>query len=681
MTHVRSEILAGLPSTHIEWPNGPEMEEGLHREWLVTNGLGGYASGTLLGGNTRRYHGLFVPNLPGRGRMVLLARIAEEVASGGGARVRLDAEEHADGTLLAPGAKHLRAFRLWGLLPEWEFEIGRSRMRRRIVMVHGENTVIVAYELLSGPELELRLRPFVVYRFHELPSGEFGEAPVVRIQGPRIELRASPEAPWLRIQAGSDCAVPFVSLRTQSPRLLYRVERNRELDHFEVQESPGYFECLLTSQRALTIAATVEPWEVFQGEMADRFDLELEREKKLLEHAKSRTAESVAARLTLAADQFIMDPVGRPSDEAWARATGQSARSVIAGFHWFADWGRDTMISLEGLALLTGRTREAASILRTFQHYVQNGLIPNLFPEGNRAGLYHTADATLWYFHAIGRYLAATGDLLLLRDLFGTLEEIVSRHTQGTLFGIGVDPADGLLRQGAEGYQLTWMDAKVEGWVVTPRRGKTVEINALWYHALSLMSAWAQQLGQDPSRYGDLARRTYDSFNRRFWNEKEGCLFDVVDGERGDDPAIRPNQIFAVSLPHAVLRPDRWKPVLERVRQELLTPFGMRTLSPRHPDYRSHYDGDLRARDAAYHQGTVWPWLIGHFIDAWLKVRSDRTEARGLLSGLEESLHDICIGQLGEIFDATEPFRPRGAVAQAWSVAEFFRAWVNTRDA
>jgi predicted glycogen debranching enzyme len=339
------------------------------------------------------------------------------------------------------------------------------------------------------------------------------------------------------------------------------------------------------------------------------------------------------------------------------------------------------MISLEGLTLVTGRQEEAGYIVRTFAHYVRDGLIPNLFPEGEKEGLYHTADATLWFFHALDRYLKATGDRVTLRRLLPKLQDIVEHHLRGTRFGIGVDPEDGLLKQGAPGYQLTWMDAKVGDWVVTPRRGKAVEINGLWYNALKLLEGWVRaEKGEAEARpLAEHAEKARRSFNRRFWYEKGGYLYDVVDGESGDDPACRPNQLIAFSLEQPVLDGSRWKPVLEVVKAQLLTPVGLRSLSPLHPDYKARYFGDLRARDAAYHQGTVWAWLIGPFLDAWVKVHpEDRVGARRFLEGFVSELGDACIGSISEVFDAEPPFTTRGCVAQAWSVAEVLRCWVKT---
>jgi predicted glycogen debranching enzyme len=389
--------------------------------------------------------------------------------------------------------------------------------------------------------------------------------------------------------------------------------------------------------------------------------------------------EGIPAELVLAADQFVITPAGRTEETARAHAYGDEVRTVIAGYHWFTDWGRDTMISLEGLTLTTGRYVEAGYILRTFAHYVRDGLIPNMFPEGQREGLYHTADATLWFFHAIDRYVQTARDTLTLALLYPILKQIIDAHIRGTRFGIHVDERDGLLTQGADEVQLTWMDAKVDGWVVTPRRGKAVEINALWFNALRLMQRWAAGFGDDAAAYGARADLAQRSFNDRFWFADGGYLFDIVDAEGGgDDPKCRPNQVLAIALPHPVLVPERWAAVMAIVRERLLTPVGLRSLAPGDHDYKAQYFGDLRTRDAAYHQGTVWAWLVGPFIDAWLKVYPDDIAgARQALEGLVPHLDQACIGSISEVFDAEPPFTPRGCIAQAWSVAEFLRAWIK----
>jgi predicted glycogen debranching enzyme len=337
------------------------------------------------------------------------------------------------------------------------------------------------------------------------------------------------------------------------------------------------------------------------------------------------------------------------------------------------------MIALEGLTLATGRTREAASILRTFAQYVRDGLLPNMFPAGSNEGLYHTADATLWFFHALDRYHRATGDDALLARLLPTMLAIAEHHRRGTRYGIGVDAADGLLRQGAEGYQLTWMDAKCDGWVVTPRRGKAVEINALWFNALSVLAGWLRHGGEAAAADGFAAEaaRVRAAFNRRFWHAGGGYLYDVVDGPDGDSAECRPNQLFAIALPHAALDEAHWDAVLDVVRQRLLTPVGLRSLAPGSAHYAPRYFGALRERDAAYHQGTVWAWLIGPWLDAWRKRHPDDTVgARAVLEPLAAHLADYGVGSIAEIFDAEPPYTPRGCIAQAWSVAEALRHWV-----
>jgi predicted glycogen debranching enzyme len=465
------------------------------------------------------------------------------------------------------------------------------------------------------------------------------------------------------------------------PNVLYRVEESRGYEASGTLWSPGYFRADLDRDHDVTVVASAEPWEHLQAlRPPQALGADRERRTRLIRGAHPLAREGPAAELVLAADQFVITP-RRPEDTARQRAVGEEARSIIAGYHWFTEWGRDTMISLEGLTLVTGRPTDAGWILRTFAEYVRDGLLPNLFPEGDSEGLYHTADATLWFFHAIDRYVETSGDRGILESLLPRLVEIVEHHLKGTHFGIGVDERDGLLRQGAPGYALTWMDAKIGDWVVTPRRGKAVEINALWYNALRLLQAWIRE-GHGDAAAGwveEHAARAHRSFNARFWYEPGGYLYDIVDGESGDDDACRPNQILAFSLRYPVLDSARWLPVLEVVRRELLTPVGLRSLSPSHPEYKARYDGDLRARDAAYHQGTVWAWLIGPFVDAWLRVHpDDRAGARRLLDGLIDHLGQAGVGSVSEVFDAEAPFTPRGCIAQAWSVAEVIRSWART---
>jgi predicted glycogen debranching enzyme len=679
----------------IPWPEEGHTgwAEILSREWLVTNGLGGYASGTVCGVPTRRFHGLLVAALPAPyGRMMLFNHVTEEVVRQDGRSFSIGGEEREEGkdrTAPLPGTDHLREFRLESGLPVWSYDLDGLVLEKRVVLPYGQNTVHLHYRLGAEPDprpvsapVRVRVRPQVHIRPHEAPLDSPGRDPyVLTVQGDRYEVSLGPRLPALRLCLRG-VRSRFICEPQRLPDVLYRVEESRGYDAKGTLWSPGVFEFDLTGAEEATLAASTEPWEAIEAlHPAEVLRFERRRRQYLVECARIPAEDPVAADLVVGADQFVITPAGRVEDVARAQAQGDEVRTVIAGYHWFTDWGRDTMISLPGLTLVTGRHQEARWILRTFAHYVRDGLIPNLFPEGENQGLYHTADATLWFFNAIDRYLAATGDRLTLRLLLPTLVDIVEHHLRGTRFGIGVDSRDGLLGQGQEGYQLTWMDAKVDGWVVTPRRGKAVEINALWYNALCLLAGWlAEEQGERAAApLREDAARARESFNRRFWYAEGGYLYDVVDGETGDDPACRPNQIFAISLACPVLDQDRWAAVMDVVTRRLLTPVGLRSLAPGHADYKPRYDGDLRARDAAYHQGTVWGWLIGPYVDAWLKLHpGQHAQARALLQGFVPELGRACIGSISEVFDAEEPYTPRGCVAQAWSVAEVLRCWVKT---
>jgi predicted glycogen debranching enzyme len=656
----------------------------LIREWLVTNGLGGYASASVSGACTRRYHGLLIAALPAPlGRMVMLSHFAEEIALPDETVVDFSGEDLTEEHIRLPSAQFLTEFRLEAGLPVWRYDIHGCTIEKRLWMPHLQNTVHVSYKLLCDNGLiRLRLRPSMHFREHEAPvSVPLHGHYKVQASGDQYEIFTDPPIPPLRFHLHGPHS-GFVLEGGKFKTMFYRIEQSRGYDCRGTLWSPGYLRTTLRSGETFTVIASTEPWETILAlDPEDAIYREQIRRRKLLEGARPEVRTGWPAELVLAADQFLITPSTRVGDAARAHAAGDEVRTVIAGYHWFTDWGRDTMISLEGLTLATGRHLEAGYIIRTFAHYVRDGLIPNMFPEGENKGLYHTADATLWYFHAIEKYLAATGDRNTLRQLLPKLVDIIDHHVRGTRFGIGVDGNDGLLRQGEEGYQLTWMDAKVGDWVVTPRRGKAVEINALWYNALRLLENWIrEETGEGAARkYQDLAARTYESFNRRFWYEEGGYLYDVIDGETGDDAALRPNQLFSFSLSYPVLEPVRWKSVLDVVERHLLTPHGLRSLAPNHPDYKPQYYGDLRSRDAAYHQGTVWAWLIGPFIDAWLRVYPDDFDrARTFLDGFRAHLGEACIGSISEVFDAAPPFIPRGCVAQAWSVAEVLRCWVKT---
>ncbi len=666
----------------IGWKRGEPLETQLTREWLVTNGVGGYASGTIGGACTRRFHGKLVAALPTPlGRFMMLNHLEEWVTGPNGLSYRLSGDEHGGGKEIRfPEPDFLEEFVLENGLPVWRYSKSGIRIEKRVLMPHQQNSTYIIYQLLEAPgPVTLHLRPSLKFRPHEgMLSEPLSDAWTIRAVGREVEITDGSNVSPLRMMVLGEEA-RFVHDERKLTHLIYRLERSRGYEYEGALWSPGVVTIdIAPGGHAVGLIASVEPWDVVRAlTVAEACEAEHARRSKLLSMAGGVGNENVSAQLVLAADQFLIRPGTRWADTARALAIGDEPHTVIAGYHWFTDWGRDTMISLEGLTLVTGRYREAGSILRTFASYIRDGLIPNLFPEGDNAGLYHTADATMWFFHAVRRYVDATGDRETLRALLPRLVDIIDRHVAGTLFNIGVDPADGLLRQGAEGFQLTWMDAKVDGWVVTPRRGKAVEINALFYNALRIAQQFLADSGDSGTekRMQQLADRVQASFNERFWYADGQYLYDVIDGENGgNDPALRPNQIFALALDYPVLDRARWQRVVDVVREALLTPVGLRSLARSHPDYKAAYDGDLRSRDAAYHQGTVWSWLIGPFINAWLRVRpDDRAGALALLDGFNPHLGDACIGTISEVFDAEPPYHPRGCAAQAWSVAEVLR--------
>ncbi|HSP34092.1 MAG TPA: amylo-alpha-1,6-glucosidase, partial [Thermoanaerobaculia bacterium] len=574
-----------MPSGHtfpmqVGWNRGDPDEALLEREWLVTNGLGGYASGTIGGAATRRFHGKLIAALPAPlGRFMMFNHLEEWIDDGRGLQFRLSSDEHGS-RARDPEPDFLQEFRLEAGLPVWRYAKNGLRIEKRVVMPHQQNTTYIVYRLLdSNRPVTLNLRPSLKFRPHEGTLNEqVATSWDIDMRGRDIEICDGRDAPPLRVVLVGDNARLVYDERLLE-QVIYRVEKSRGYEYEGPLWSPGVIQAWLEPGEPAGIIASVEPWDVVHALSVDEaFAAELARRERLL--SISGAEDPFAAQLVLAADQFLIRAGTRSGDAARAAATGDEPRTVIAGYPWFTDWGRDTMISLEGLTLVTKRHREAGNILRTFASYIRDGLIPNLFPEGERGGLYHTADATMWFFHAVKKYFDYTGDHETLRLLLPKMVDIIEQHVRGTDFNIHVDPVDGLLSQGAAGYQLTWMDAKVGDWVVTPRRGKAVEINALYYNALCILRDFLVEAGDraTAARMNDLAERARASFNAKFWNTECGCLFDVVDAEGGgNDPAIRPNQIFTVSLPHPVLDESRWRAVVGVVREKLLTPVGLRS--------------------------------------------------------------------------------------------------------
>jgi predicted glycogen debranching enzyme len=678
-----------------------DVTAGLEREWLVTNGLGGYASGSILGATTRGYHGLLVAALrPPVERFVLVTKTDEEIAFPDGPVLHLGVNEYEDGTINPQGQIYLASFALEGDIPCFTYQLAPDlRLEKRVWMEYGENTTYVQYILRDSSEQEMRdqpllltILPFCLYRdHHSITQGRADWHFQVESLGNGCQVRANAEALPYRLWLGREAM--FTPSGQWYWHVRHRHDQARGLNSVEDVYQPGTLRVPLRPDVRVTLVLSAEQQPALalgsprhEEYVAQALRRHQRRIKQLLDIADRSTTnlakrDPVHARLVLAADQFIVtrpQPGERQNGAASVHLSPDS-KTIIAGYPWFTDWGRDSMISLPGLLLCTGRYSEARGLLKAFISYAHKGLIPNRFPDRGEEPEYNTADATLWLFSALHNYLTVTNDRSLLKDLFPRLVEIIQWHQQGTSFGIGMDPEDGLLRAGASGLQLTWMDAKIDGWVVTPRRGKPVEVNALWYCALACMEKWAVDLSIDAFQYGQLRSRVERSFTSRFWYAKGGYLYDVVDvdGIAGqNDASLRPNQLLAASLSHHLLSQERARSILRQVTDHLLTPLGLRTLSPQDPAYHVSFNGNPLHRDSAYHQGTAWPWLLGSYVDVHMRVHHDCTALLPLLTPLVRHLWEACLGTVSEIAEPEQPFTAAGCCAQAWSVAELLRIWL-----
>ena len=639
------------------------LDSALRREWLETNGIGGFASGAINGCNTRRYHGLLVAaTKPPVGRFVLLSKL-EETLTVNGRAYELSTNRYP-GVVHPQGFRFLTQFRL-DPFPIFTFSVDGVELEKELFMVHGQNTTIIKYQLINAPSaarVQLELRPLIAFRDYHNLTHENG-AINGRVDTQRELIRVSPYDGLPSLYLAND-AVEIERTRHWYRNFEYDAERERGLDFQEDLFNPCVLRFDLNQRPTATLIASTERQNV---DAARRYEHnEVVRRRQIAEHAPVK--DDFITSLTSAADQYIV--------------SRGDQNSVIAGYHWFSDWGRDTMIALPGLTLPTGRFDIARSILRTFAQHVDQGMLPNRFPDAGETPEYNTVDATLWFFEAVRAYHAYTGDLAFVQqEPYPVLTDIINWHVRGTRYGIKLDTA-GLLNSGEPGVQLTWMDAKVGDWVVTPRHGKPVEIQALWYNAICIMEELAALAGDETGRrrYNNMAALTKWSFNHLFWNQSGGYLYDVVNGGPPDG-SIRPNQIFAVSLPYSMLSPERAKRVVAVVQEHLLTPYGLRSLAPSDPQYHGRYTGDGASRDGAYHQGTVWPWLMGPFISAHIKInggsKAARRQAEEWLAPLQEHLADGGLGHISEIFDGDGTHRPVGCIGQAWSIAEVLRAGVE----
>lgn len=667
-------------SIHLPERSCAGVQTALEREWLVTNGLGGFAAGTVAGALTRRYHGLLIAALhPPVARRLLVAKL-DETARVDGEAFPLYTNIWQTGVEQPAGCQFLRCFDLAEGVPTWTFELGPARLIKQIWMEPGQNVTFVRYALArAAPRLVLSCRLLVNDRdYHHLVGR--GQR-VFRVQAAGADLEIRP--PECRVPVHVRCVGgPGLELEWHLDCAWCRgfhlpVEAGRGQDHLEDHLAIGHCDVTLRPGRTVTFRFAAGSAE---GEN-ERRALARHRRRvraRLDEWAtrwrgRARAGSAPLGQLVLAADQFV---VARPSPEE------PDGHTVIAGYPWFTDWGRDTMISLPGLTLVTGRFAVARQILRTWARHVDQGLIPNRFPEQGDPGApgpeYNTADATLWYLWAIDQYVRATGDVVTLAELFPVMKDIVAWYRRGTRHNIRVGD-DGLVQAGEAGVNLTWMDAKIGERVITPRTGKPVELSALWHDGLCNMARLADLLNEPGDEYLRLAETTRTSF-QRFWNSAAGCCYDVLDGPAGADPKVRPNQVFAVSLAHSPLERAQQVAVVETAERQLLTWYGLRSLAPDDRDYRGQYQGSLVQRDEAYHQGTVWGWLLGPFVLAHYRVHHDPLRARELLEPLVGQLWASGIGTLSEVFHGHEPHWPSGCFAQAWSVAETLRAWWVTQQ-
>ena len=649
-----------------------DLDAAEQREWLVTNGLGGFASGTVAGTATRRYHGLLFAALKAPVGRTLLVAALDETARYLDNSYSLATNRWMSGFLSPSGFLQIEGFHLEGMKPVWRYAFADAILEKRIWMKQDENTTYAQYTLVRGnAPVDLECKVLVSYRdFHSTAHAD------------GWHMQIDPVEKGLKV-AAFDGAVPYYlksdSASCQPNHEWYRdyflpAERQRGLDDHEDRLYAATFRAHLLVGQSVTLVFSTESSASLDADQA-RTD-QSNHEWKLYKSWQTRHAAICKAppadepswlwQLVLAADQFIVK-----------RATPKNpdGRTILAGYHWFADWGRDAMIALPGLTLALGRPDIARGILRSSAAYVDGGMIPNNFPDDGSAPQYNSVDAALWFFEAARQYFEATKDLNFISELFPLLAGIIDAHVRGTRFNIKVDPNDALLFAGGPEVQLTWMDAKIGDWVVTPRTGKAVEINALWINALNTMAEFSRQLVRPSDGYTKLAEKATKNF-QKFWNPQRDCCFDVIEiPGSGNDPALRPNQIFGVSLPVSPLTNRQQKSVVDAVAQNLLTSHGLRTLASSDPAYKGIFTGSPRERDSAYHQGTVWPWLLGSFALAHFRVYADGAAARSFLEPLGRTIYIAGLGTIGEVCGGDPPFPPGGCIAQAWSVAELFRAW------
>jgi predicted glycogen debranching enzyme len=647
-----------------------ELHDAESREWLVTNGIGGYAFGTIAGHQTRCYHGLLVAALqPPLGRTLLVAKL-DETARYASSEFAMSTNRWADGSVAPEGYRNIERFHLEGTTPVWTFALADALLEKRIFMQSGANITYVLYRLVrAASSVELSIKVLANYGGeHCVTVGKTQPMEITQVEH-GLQVVAFDGATPFYVLSDSATAAPAGDWYRNFD---LAAERARGLPDHTDYFFAGELHATIAPGGSLTIVASTAATPTLIGEAA--FAKRQSETGALLDRFFAANEEAQRApspaiqQLVLAADQFI---AARPLDGV------ADAKTILAGYPWFSDWGRDTMIALPGLCLATGRPWLARDILLTFSRFVSEGMLPNQLPRAGEAPVYNTVDAALWFFEAVRQYFANNGDIALLHELYPVLDGIIDAHVRGTRYHIHVDAADGLLFAGEPGVQLTWMDAKVGERVVTPRIGKPVEVNALWLNAAASMARFAQSLGRDAARYEELAARARTGF-AKFWNRQKQFCFDVLDAPEisgGRDATLRPNQILAVSLRETALTTQQQRAVVDVCARELLTSFGLRSLGRNETGYVGHYSGSPEERDAAYHQGTVWGWLLGPFALAHLRAYRNPGEAMSFLEPMLGHIKAAGLGTASEIFDGDPPFAPNGCVAQAWTVGETLRAW------
>lgn len=634
-----------------------DFNESIQHEWLETNGLGGWASSTIIGANSRRYHGLLVAaTKPPAERMALLSKLDETIISDND-RYEINCNQYNGKVIHPQGYQYLQNFNK-DLFPEWIYKVNDIQLKKTIAMVHGENTTLIIYDVLKAPSpFILELLPLVSARgYHSLQHSYNNIWWNVQFENGIFRNQPNENAPNIFI------SVPNSAYKHQPSwfnKFNYAVEIYRGQDFEEDLFNHGRISVELKQGDSLGIIISTD--HPAGRDAHELFDKESLRRKLLL---SNQPADETFRQLTLAADQFIV-------------RRGEDLKTVIAGYYWFTDWGRDTMISLPGLTLSTGRYEDAKKIIAAFANSVSMGMLPNRFQDNNEPPEYNNVDGTLWYFIAVYKYLQATGDKdFVLQQVLPVLKDIIDWHYKGTRYNIHVTE-DGLLYAGEKGYQLTWMDARIGDWVVTPRMGKPVEIQALWYNVLKIFAELLDLNGQnsDANIVNISAEKVKQSFAEQFWYKEGNYLYDVIDENGKPDATLRPNQLFALSLPYALIEKDKAKAILKIVIEKLYTPVGLKSLAPDDMHYVGVYGGDAFKRDSSYHEGTVWSWLLGPFVDAVMKIggKKAKSKAAMIIENFKYHLNEGCIGSVSEIMDADGDHHPRGCIAQAWGVAEVLR--------